>query len=1215
MFYNRTDIVKQSHKTESQLRNSIKIAGIICLALMTFACSNQKNTKKSRLYHDINTRYNIYFNAEIAYEDALKNKNESYQDNLSQIISMYPTYPEEQEKLSGFETTIDKCVKAIKMHSIQAKPEKDPKKRRDIKYQEWFEQKEFNPFLKNVWLLMAKAEYQSLDYVRAISTFSYITRLFKNDEDVVAEANLWMANAYAEMGWTYEVENVFHKIKLAGGVPKSQENLYAEVYANYLIKNKQYQESIPYLQKAIKSADGKQTIRLKYLLGQIYSITGKREAAFQAFQDVQGMSTPHLFSLNAKLQQATFVDTENAEAKKKALSSLNGMTGKLRNEEFLDQIYYAIGNIHWASKDTTNAIKNYHLAIDKSTRAAFDKAIAQVKLGDIYFDQKNYVKAQPLYPEALGVLGKKFERYNELSLRSEVLDELVVYAEALHLQDSLQTLARMSEDERLIAINKIIEIEKQKEKDEQRRLAEEEWKGNNPDERPNMVENFPSGGPRDREKIKFYFYNSQAVAQGKTAFKRIWGNRKLEDNWRRQEKGSTAFDSFIETAENSTDSISDNPEVDSVVGENIGITQELDRFSVEYYLPQIPLTPAKMAASNAIVEDAYYQMANIYKTKLGDLNLSIEAYTICIERFPHTKNKQEIYYQLFLIYSQLNNKAMADLYRNKLLSEFSEGDYAIMLSDPDYEWNLRNINKLENDLYNATYEAYLSNNINRVRNNYSTAKEKYPLTTLMPKFMFVNALTYAQTNEPKTFTDNLKELVEKYPDSDVAPLAGEILKGIISGKLLVAGGAMRGMVWDIPFAGDDFTGVIDTTTTFIDMPDAPHRVLLLFDTNKTNKNDLLYDVANYNFSNFILKTFDISFSEIPPLDILQIQGLSSLNETADYVHKSFGDSSLVSRLDSTIIMIPISDSNYTTLTRGRSLGEYIGFVESTYSKQFPELIAYWRKQMMSDSKDEVQNEVPTTKPVEETTEQGSKEDVATEKIEEDVEPVLILKPKDKTPVTIETEKVDESSKSQESTDEGLESVISDETIGNVIEGAKDVNKTVDEIMNNPVDGIKNLLNKSKNKPKLTKEERAESRKEKELQKQLDKEKKAREKAAKDSIASIEKQKQDSIKQAEKELIEMEKAVVKAKEDARKSAIKDKEDARKAREQELKEKERTRREEAKLKEKQREEKRKQREQELKEKERARKEVLKQREQEREEKRKQRERELREKRRNR
>jgi len=1185
------------------------------MVLLMFSCSNQKNTKKSRLYHEINTRYNIYYNAEIAYEEALKNKNESYQDNLSQIISMYPVYPEEQAKLGGFETTIDKSVKAIKMHSIQAKPEKDPNKRRDIKYQEWFDQKEFNPFLKSVWLLMAKAEYESLDYVRAISTFSYITRLFKNDAEVVAEANLWMAKAYTQMGWNYEVENIFHRIKLAGGVPKSQESLYAEVYANYLLKDKKYEESIPYLQQAIKSADGKQKIRLKYLLGQVYAKTGDRGSAYKAFDDVQGMSTPHLFSLNAKLQQAAFVDPQNAEVKKKTLSSLNGMAGKLRNEEFLDQIYYAIGNIYWASGDTTNTLKNYHLAIDKSTRAGFDKAIAQVSLGDIYFNRKDYVKAQPLYPEALGVLGKKYERYDELSLRSEVLDELVVYAEALHLQDSLQTLAKMPEAERIVAINKIIELEKQKEKEEERKRAEEEWKANNPDERPNMVDNFPSGPRGSMEKIKFYFYNNQTVAQGKATFKRAWGNRKLEDNWRRQEKGSTAFDSFFDTdlADQATDSISGNmPEegIEAPVEEGGTASTPPDKYSVEFYLAQLPLTPDKMRQSNAIIEDAYYQMANIYKSKLGDLNLAIEAYTTSVERFPQTKNKEEIYYQLFLIYSQLNNKAMADLYRSKLIAEFPTGDYAVTLSDPNYEWNMRNIATLENDLYNTTYEAYLANNVNAVRNNYTTAKEKFPLTKLMPKFMFVNALTYAQTNEPKAFGDNLKELIDKYPDADVTPLASDMLKGVLSGKSLIAGGPMRGMIWDIPFTGDDFTGVIDTTTTFVDKQDAPHRILLVFDVNKVSRNELLYDVANYNFSRFILKTFDLSFSEIPPLDILQIQGLDSFGEVADYVHKSFEDSSLISRLDSTIIMVPISEVNYTTLTRGRSLGEYIRFVESTYGKQLPDLIAYWKKQIQSTTDTEEERNSVVSKE-EAVVTQPKKE----EEPEDIIEPVLIIKPKDSVPVTTIPDKEEEETKDTPEKEEGLETIISDETIGKVVSGAKDVNKAIDDVMNNPVDGIKNLINKAQNKPKLSKEEKEELKKEKELQKQLDKERKAREKAAQDSIASIEKARQDSIKQEEKEQAEMEKAAIKAKEDARKDAVKAKEDARKARQQELKDKEKAREERLKQREKERREKERLHQQELKAKEKAREELLKQKEKEREEKRKQRERELREKNRNR
>jgi len=1156
------------------------------------------------MYHEINTRYNIYFNAEIAYEEALKQKSESYDENLSKRIYLYPYYePNEKgeyQKLGSFETTIDKATKAIKIHSIQVKPERDPNKRGNIAYQKWLEQREFNPFLKNAWLLMAKAEYQSLDYLKALTTFSYITRLFKQDQDVVAEARLWMAKTYTQMGWFYEADNVFRQIELNGGVPNSQKKLFSSIYADYLIRNKKYEESIPYLQQAIKSEGGLQETRLKYLLGQIYAETGDKTKAYQAFSKVSGLGTPYKYTFNARIQEAQNLNINDPKEKKKVLSSLGKMAKQSKNKELLDQVYYTIGDVHMQAQDTAKAIENFALAIDKSTRGGYDKAIAQVRLGDIYFGQKEYVKAQPLYPEALGVLGNKYERYAELSLRSEVLSELVVYVEAVNLQDSLQTLAKMPEDKRLEVINKIIADLKKKREEEKKEAALAEHNSKIPEgpplgsiiQQPNMP-TMPGGS-------SFYFYNSQTVTQGKTSFRQLWGNRKLEDNWRRRNKTSAGFDDFFNQPDDMAqmpDSLGNMPEVSEKEAQDKDAIS--DDLKPEYYLRQIPFTTEALQASNDILEDAFYQMGLIYKNKLEDLNLSIEAFDSAIERFPKTENLEEIYYQLFLIYTQLGNKDMADVYRAKLIAEFPDRDYAIMLSDPNYDWNLRNLTTLENNLYQETYDAYMASKIESVRQNYGTVKEKYALSTLMPKFMFLNALTYAQTGESEEFKNSLRTLIDKYPNADVTPLATEMLRGVIEGRALVGGGPARGMIWNMQFGGADILDN-DSTTTFADKPDVEHQMLVIFDPVKVNRNTLLYNVADYNFSNFILQTFDLSFSEMKPYEILQVKGFGSFSDIAEYVDKAFEDSSLVSQIDSSVILVPISKDNYDILSRGRSLGEYFGFVKATYPQPLAKLIAHWDVQMKQGEEEAEAKQEEEKREAEQIIKEAEEREKAEKEREESQKPIDIIIPSI-IPDTLRKTEEKIVPQIQEKVDEGVESIITDETVQQVGKGFDDIQNTYDEIANNPVDGIKNLIKSIKDRPKLTKEEKEAAKEEKKRQKEIEKIRKNREKAVQDSIRSVEKARQDSIENIEKEKIEFEKAAVRAKEDARKAATKAKEDARKAREQELKDKERARNEELKRKEQERNQRLKEKERERKEKERQREAQLREKEKQAREKR--------------
>lgn len=1169
-----------------------KYLSIITSVFLILGCSTKKNTKTTRMYHEVNTRYNVYFNAWEAYKESLKQKEESQEDNLSRMLQVYPSNPEALEKAESggpFDVTVDKTTKAIKLHSITAKPARDPGKRKDKDYQQWLKNKEFNPFLKNAWLLLGKSEYQNNDYLLASSTFAYITRLYKNDPEVVMEARIWLARTYVAMDWLYEAEDVFHNIKLAGGISSDLEGEYAEIYADLLMKKKEYAEAIPYLEKAIEkgNSSGKQKLRLKYLLGQTYAHLGNKEKAFAAFQSVQGMSTPYNYSFNAKIQQAAFV---NAGNRQQILSQLEKMSKNSKNKEYLDQVFYAIGNIHLNTQDTAKAVDAYKKAIEKSTRNGYDKAIAQIILGDIYFNKKEYVEAQPCYSEAIGAIDKKHESYPRVELRSAVLDELVVYVKAVHLQDSLQTLARMPEDQRLTVISKIITDLKKKE-EEERKLAERE--ANITVQGPDMPffdQNQPSiptapiitGGNTS----SFYFYNPQIVNQGKTAFQRKWGNRKLEDDWRRRNKRtsilSESSNSYVET-QKEVDSkevqpIDENTGSGSEQTTSVQSKKETDVYSVDYYLAQIPLTDEAIKKSNEIIEDAYFNMGKIYKDKLEDYYLAIDAFDTDLRRFPNTPNLEEIYYQLFLIYLRLGNKEMTEVYRRNILNKFPKGDYAATLSSPDYEWNLRNVYKIQDNLYQETYDAYLAGKVNTVRNNYQSMKDRYPLSDLMPKFMYLNALTYAQTGHSAELKENLTELIEKYPKADVTEVASEMLKGLLSGKTLSADSSpARGMIWDMKFGT---TEQIEAAAgvDFVANPDSEYLLLFIYKSKTVDKNQLIYDIADYNFSNFIYKTFDLSFSEVNTLEMLQVKGFKSFKEIDDYIDLAFEKNSLMDRLDASIITVPISTDNFIALMNGKSLNEYFLFFEKNYTREMVKLILYWNQQRAKTAEEVVEKE-----PQEELKPSVKDDVVVDDSIDVDTIKVTPVQPIEKPKEPVKEEKTE-----TKEAEIGVGDILSD----GVIEKADDViNKAID-IINNPVDGLKGLFNSTKNKTKLTKEE-------KQAQKEARKKEKAEEKARKDAekahIKAEEdalKMKQDSINNAQQQKEAAEKALLESKEAEVKQRIKDKEDARKQRQLELKEKAKAQKEKLKEKEKERKERLKERERQRKEKERLAKEKRKQ-----------------------
>jgi len=205
-----------------------------------------------------------------------------------------------------------------------------------------------------------------------------------------------------------------------------------------------------------------------------------------------------------------------------------------RNKEYLDQVYYAIGNLYLSRGDTTQAIENYELAVEKSTRSGIDKAIAQLTLGGLYYDRHLYAKAQPCYSEAMSQIPETWPDYRTLKRRSDVLDELAVYSQNVELQDSLLRLAAMTPEQQLQVVNRIIDELKKKEKEEADAAAREEFLAQNDQNglQDNKTQTFTMNNGDD----SWYFYNTAAKNSGRTEFQRRWGNRKLEDDWRRRNK-------------------------------------------------------------------------------------------------------------------------------------------------------------------------------------------------------------------------------------------------------------------------------------------------------------------------------------------------------------------------------------------------------------------------------------------------------------------------------------------------------------------------------------------------------------------------------------------------------------------------------------------------------------------------------------------------------
>lgn len=902
------------------------------------SCSPKKNTAASRRYQEFITRYNIYYNGDTHFKETLADMESKYEDDYSRFVFMHPIEAKSDETApqpsGNFDRSIEKAQKAIQIRSIKKKPKKKAGKSSDPKYKEWMKRDEYNPFLHNAWMMMGRSQYYNGDFLGAASTFFYISRHFTWLPATVTESKLMQSLSYISLGWQFEAEMILTRIKPEELTDKKLRGLYNYVYADYHIHAGDYQTALPYLIVAVKSASGAQKTRLNFLLGQVYARLGDKEAAYKAYKAAgSSSSATYRTKFNARIKQSEVYTGTDIEPEVKALKR---MTRYDRNKEYLDQVYYAIGNLYLSRGDTLKAIENYELASEKSTRNGVEKAINQITLGNLYFLQHNYEKAQPNYSEAVPQLPKTYPGYDAIKRRSDVLDELAVYSQNVNLQDSLLRLSAMTPEQQLEVVNKIIDELKKREKEEEEAARREEYLANQAAQGSNLSNSNSPNSFSINSDNSWYFYNTATKNAGKTEFQKRWGSRKLEDDWRRRNKASFNLDDFESDSSSGDDEAESGDESgDSSAGDSGMSEEELEKAKraedphyPEYYLAQIPSTDGEKATSHEVIQEGLYNMGVILKDKLEDYGASLDEFNRLLDEYPDNVYRLDIYYNLYLMFMRQGDTAAAEKYRQLIISDFPESKHGMAMRDPAYLDNLKRMDERQQAMYDSALEAYFDNSNTQVHKAYTEMSELYPMSKLMPKFMFLHALAYVTEQKPDEFNSVLKEMLERYPDTDLAPVASEWLKGMAKGRKLQAGtsGNLRGMIWNLHLSNDSTFTEAEGPAQFDLNPDTKQLLIFTFATDSVSSNQLLYEIARHNFRSFVVKDFDLEQMNFGRLGMIIIRGFDNMEELNHY--RTVMASSSEFHIPPGVRPIAISDANFSKLlSEGRTFDEYFRYLQ------------------------------------------------------------------------------------------------------------------------------------------------------------------------------------------------------------------------------------------------------------------------------------------------
>ena len=568
---------------------------------------------------------------------------------------------------------------------------------------------------------------------------------------------------------------------------------------------------------------------------------GNRDDAIHAYKSVIRMAPSNEMDFNARIRMAEL-------GGKISIKKLRTMTKQSKYKDKLDQIYGAMGNIYLANRDTAKALDMYEKAIAEATQAGSSKADVLVRAGDLYYEVRAYPQAQPCYREAINILTADNPTYIRIRKRSEVLDELILAYTQMQLQDSLQRLSTKSEQEQRVIVDKIIadliaseKADSTKQADEAREIARDGMK-------PRSVNTANMLGAGAFQKGEWYFYNQQLIKQGQQEWRRRWGSRALEDNWRRQNKQvSVAFDE--ETYNEETDSA-------MLASDSIKQPQqayETDIHKPEYYLQQIPRTPQQMEVSDSLLRQAMVDLYYIYRDKVEDDQLAAEILRELEERFA-------------------GHPSLATIYEEQQLRA--------LRNNPEYIARMRCMLAEQDSLYEATYVAYTHGRFKEVKTNKQYAETNFPQSELMPRFLFLNAVSVARTEKQDAFVKELQHIVEAYGETEIGAMAKDMLAMMGQGMESKKGGSTatladkRGQVTQEQPEQEE-----QTQQWSNDRKQASVVLLRMKQADEQALNELLYEVALFNFSQFLIRDFELQ--KMPILGegcALRVSGFADMDE-------------------------------------------------------------------------------------------------------------------------------------------------------------------------------------------------------------------------------------------------------------------------------------------------------------------------------------------------
>lgn len=720
-----------------------KITILLVTVLLLAACSRKKSSFMSRNYHAVTAEFNALYNGDVAFIDGKEELALSFRDNFWEILPVERIEIKDKLTLPGnqtnpnFNRAEEKAAKAIQKHSI------------------YIDGKEYNPQIDEAYMLLGKARYYDERFIPSQDAFNFILNRYPTSNSI-NQAKMWKAKtnirlnneeiALEELAKLLENEDLSEKDKADASA----------IMAQAFVNLDSLDAALPFIKLASTYVkDNELKGRYSYIKGQLYNRLGFKDSANLAFQEVIDLNrkSPRVYMINAYIAQGRNFDYEK-EDRIAFLELLQDLEENRENRPYLDIIYNQMGEYYLNIVNIDTAVIYYN----KSLRAfREDRTLQSVNystLAEINFDNAEYRIAGAYYDSTLTYLVENSRAWRRVKKKRENLDDVIKYEDIAAENDSILRIVAMSEAEQLAFFTEYTsKLKEQAIADSIESVKAKESIANKEFYKKQQKEEGSKGG-------KFYFYNSTTVAYGRVEFNKIWGARKLEDNWRLSSKRNTLSD--IEIVEGKEEPIS-----------------ESELYKPETYLSRIPKDPKVIDSLTGDRNFAYYQLGLIYKVKFREYGLAVDRLEKLLSYNPQDRLLLPAKYNLYKIYYILENTALAESWKNDILTNHPDSRYAEILRNPNAQ--LATDESSPEFKYKALYKEFEASNYQYVIDTADEYISLYTGNDIVPKLEILKATALARQDGFEAYKKALNFVALNYPQSEEGKQAEKIYATVLPG--------------------------------------------------------------------------------------------------------------------------------------------------------------------------------------------------------------------------------------------------------------------------------------------------------------------------------------------------------------------------------------------------------------------------------------------------